>query len=434
MMKEKTDIKSISHSLIKFSLPLILSGIMQQLYSWIDAIIVGNYEGDIALGAVGSTATISNFFISAITGFTIGLSILFAHKFGSGEISVISQILSSFTILVGLIFAVFSVGGFIFTPALLKLMDTTPEVIYLAEDYLRIIFAGIPFLAVFNIYSAALRGIGDSRTPFLAVLISSVCNILLDLIFIILLGFGVKGAAAATVVSQALMTIFIVIYGRKKHSILSMNRKAFSRTSISKGISYGTPPMIQSSLTALGNLILQNFMNGFGTETVIAITTAYRIDSIILLPIINFGSGISTIVAQSYGAGDNKKAKKTFSVGIVLMTAIALILTVLIVFFGKHLIALFGADGSAVDIGQRFFLRIASFYIVYGLATAARGYIEGKGYMLYSGIAGLAALVVRIIASYAMADIFGNMVIAYAEAFSWGVLLILYFAKIIRRR
>ena len=116
------------------------------------------------------------------------------------------------------------------------------------------------------------------------------------------------------------------------------------------------------------------------------------------------------------------------------MTAIALTLTVLIVFFGKYLIALFGADGSAVDIGQRFFIRIASFYIIYGLATAARGYIEGKGYMLYSGIAGMTALVVRIIASYVMAGTFGNMVIAYAEAFSWGVLLILYFAKIIRKR
>lgn len=175
--------------------------------------------------------------------------------------------------------------------------------------------------------------------------------------------------------------------------------------------------MIQSSLTAFGNLILQNFMNSFGTETVIAITTAYRIDSIILLPIINLGSGISTIVAQSYGAGENKKAKKTLSVGIILMTAIALTLTVLIVFFGKYLIALFGADGSAVDIGQRFFIRIASFYIIYGLATAAKGYIEGKGYMLYSGIAGMTALVVRIIASYVMAGTFGNMVIAYAEAF-----------------
>ena len=166
-MKEKTDNKSISHSLIKFSLPLILSGIMQQLYSWIDAIIVGNSEGNLALGAVGSTTTISNFFISVITGFTLGLSILFAHKFGSGKISVIPQILSSFTILTGFIFSVFSVGGLIFTPVLLKLMDTTPEVISLSEDYLRIIFAGIPFLAVFNIYSAALRGIGDSRTLFL---------------------------------------------------------------------------------------------------------------------------------------------------------------------------------------------------------------------------------------------------------------------------
>ena len=158
-------------------------------------------------------------------------------------------------------------------------------------------------------------------------------------------------------------------------------------------------------------------MNGFGTQTVAAITTAYRIDSIALLPIINLGSGISTIVAQSYGAGEEKKTRKIYMVGTVLMAVVSVLMTVLVVPVGGPLIALFGAGPEAVEIGRGFFQRLASFYVVYGLATATRGYLEGIGDVVYSSVAGIVSLACRIIASYAFAGVFGNSIIAYAEAF-----------------
>lgn len=164
-------------------------------------------------------------------------------------------------------------------------------------------------------------------------------------------------------------------------------------------------------------------MNGFGEQTVAAITTAYRVDTVIFLPIINFGSGIATIVAQNIGAGNKERAKKLFKTGTLIMTAISLVLTFLVLLLGEHLIAMFGLMPGSVAIGKNFFHSIAFFYFIYGLSMSVRGYLEGIGDMIFSGIAGILSLVVRIICSYAFEPVFGNMVIAYAEVFSWIFLL-----------
>lgn len=431
-LNKKSD--SITAELIRFSLPLILSGILQQLYSWADAFIVGNTEGEVALAAIGSTTTVINFLVLAITGFTIGLNILFAQKYGAGDYEYLPRLLSSFAVIMGVAFTVLSVLGYCFSSQLLGLMNTTSETISLAEDYIKIVFAGVPFLAVYNVYSAALRGIGDAKAPFYAVLISSVLNVVLDVLFVAVLHCGVKGAAAATAVSQIVMTVFTVIYTIRRHSILRfrIGKKSFDFSVMSGGIRFGVPPMIQSSITAVGALLLQNFMNGFGTQTVAAITSAYRVDSIILLPITNLGSGISTVVAQNYGAGNLKRAKKTLLVGVVLMTVISAAISIIVIPTGGYLISIFGVSKSVVNIGQSFFASIACFYIVYGLTMAVRGYIEGIGDIMYSSIAGVLSLVVRIAASYAFADVCGNMIIAYAEGLSWCFMLILYAARLIR--
>lgn len=334
----------------------------------------------------------------------------------------------------GIVFAVLSLLGALFSHQFLKLMNTTPETIDLAESYIKIVFAGVPFLAVYNVYSAALRAIGDTKAPFYAVLISSVLNVVLDVLFVAVLHCGVQGAAVATAVSQIVMTVFMVIYTIRRHSILRLRigKKSFDASAIYDGIRFGIPPMIQSSITAVGALLLQNFMNGFGTQTVAAITSAYRVDSIILLPIINLGSGISTVVAQNYGAGNLKRAKKTLFVGAVMITVVSAVISIVVIPTGGYLISIFGVSKSVVNIGQSFFAGIACFYIVYGLAMAVRGYIEGVGDVVYSSVTGILSLIVRIAASYALADVCGNMIIAYAEGLSWCFMLVLYAAWLIR--
>lgn len=435
-MRKKPQSNTIACILIRFSLPLILSGILQQLYNWADAFIVGNVEGELALAAIGATSTVINFYIMAITGFTLGLSILTAQRFGGGDTAVIPKILATFTLLLGAAFLLLAAAGVGLTAPLLRLLHTTQDTMQLAMEYLQIIFLGVPFLAVYNVYAAALRGIGDSRAPFLAILVSSAMNVGLDILFVAALRWGVRGAAAATVTSQAAMMAFVIAYSVKKHPLLRfrLDRRCWDAAALGQGLRLGFPPMIQSSVSAFGSLILQNFMNGFGTQTVAAITTAYRVDSIVLLPMINLGAGISTMVAQSHGAGEEKRTKKTFYVGMAIMTVVSLLMTLLVIPTGGRLIAMFGVGPEATAIGENFFQRIASFYLVFGLATAARGYLEGLGDVLYSSMAGILSLLTRIAGSYGLAALCGNMIIAYAEAFSWGALLLLYLGRILERK
>lgn len=434
---EKTDgLRHIAVELIQFSLPLILSGVLQQLYNWVDAFVVGNVEGELALAAVGATGTVVNFYVTAITGFTLGLAILFAQKFGSRETEAIPKILKTFAVLLGAVFLALAAVGFCLTEPFLRLLNTTPDTIGLAGDYLRIILIGVPFLAVYNVYAAALRGTGDSRAPFLAVLLSSAVNVVLDIVLVAVLRWSVAGAAVATVLSQAAMTVFLIAYSIKKYPLLRFSRAdgLLDRAMLVQGVRLGVPPMIQSSVSACGSLILQNFMNGFGTRTVAAITTAYRIDTIVLLPIINLGSGISTIVAQNYGAGRMARTRKVLVAGTLLMTVTALLLAGFVIPMGGRLIALFGVGPEAVAIGERFFHGIAGFYLVFGLATAVRGYLEGLGDVLYSSVAGILSLAVRIAGSYTLVGFFGDRIIAYAEAIAWGVLLALYLGRVLWRR
>lgn len=428
--------ENIAITLIKFCTPLILTGILQQLYNWVDAFIVGNVVGEKALAAIGSVSSINNFYIMAITGFTTGLAILIAQKFGSGETEQVSRILSTFLIILGVVFTVVAVVAFCAAGPLLRIMDTPSDIYGWAKAYLQIITVGVPFLTVYNLYAATLRAIGDSRAPFYAVLVSSAVNVVLDIIFVALFDWGVKGAAFATIIAQIAMTIFLVIYGVKVHEIVRFktDKSMFHTDCVGKSFSFGTPPMVQSCINSFGNMILQGFMNGFGTATVAAITTAYRVDCIALLPVINLGSGISTLVAQNYGAGDRKKAWKVFTTGVVIMLPVALVLTFVVVLFGGKMIALFGAGDEVVAIGTNFFRSIAVFYVIYGVAMACRGYIEGLGEVMYSSIIGITALATRIICSYALKGVFGNMVIAYAEGISWALLMLLFITRIMIKR
>ena len=425
----------IARELVSFSLPLILSGVLQQLYNWVDAFIVGHVEGQLAMGSVGATTTSVNLFVTVITGFTLGLNVLMAQRHGAGETHKVAKTLSLFALILGGTFLVIAVPGYFFAGELLVLLDTTQDMLPLSTQYLSVIFLGMPFLAVYNTYSAALRALGDSRAPFLSVLVSSLVNIALDILLVAIIPWGVRGAAIATVFSQAAMAVFIIAYAAKVHPELRFVRPVKADLPLlKKGMLYGVPPMLQSSIGAAGSLFLQRFMNSFGTDTVTAITTAYRVDTIILLPIINLGSAISTLTAHSHGAGDDARARRILYAGAVLMTGVSLLLTGIIIPTGGWLISIFGAGETVVGIGEDFFGGIAPFYVVYGLALAVRGSLEGFGDLIYSSAVSVAALAVRIGASYAMKPVFEALTIAYAEALSWALMLALYALRFIVKR
>lgn len=433
-MKSDT-VGKIVKQLLAFSVPLILSGIMQQLFNWVDAFIVGNVVGETALAAVGVTTSVYNLFVTVIVGFTSGLSVLAAQQYGCGDKQSLKEILAGFSVLLGIGFTVTSFAGVVFTDKILMLLGTPAELMTDARAYMTIIFIGVPFLVIYNVFSAVLRGIGNSRVSFVAVVISSVINAILDIFFVAVLGYGAAGAAAATVISQAVMVVFVIIYTVRKYEYLRFRiREAKNLNVLRRGGAYGCPPAIQSGISSVGNIVLQKFMNGFGEQTVAAITTAYRVDTVIMLPVINFATGVSTMVAYNAGAGNKELAKKIFNIGVVITAIISLLLTALIILIGKDLLAIFGLDKGTILIGGRFFNIISAFYLIFGLGMVLRGYLEGLSDMMFSAVAGVLTLVVRIICSYSLDDTFGNMVIAYAEAFSWVFLLILLFIRYMVKR
>ena len=293
----------------------------------------------------------------------------------------------------------------------------------------------MPFLAVYNLYSALLRAMGDSRAPFYAVVVSSLANVALDLWFVAGLGWQVAGAAAATVLSQGAMALFLLVYANRRYPLLRLSLKEplFRREDFAQGLRFGLPPALQFSVTAGGNIALQNFMNGFGSHTVAAITTAYRVDTIMLLPIINLGSAISTMVAQSKGAGEPQRARHFWRTGAVMNLVVSLLLMAVMLLFGGKLVALFGVEAEAAAIGRRFFQRISLFYVFFGLACSMRGTIEGTGRVVYSSAVSIAALLLRIALSYLLAGAFLNMAIAYAEGLHW-IFMVLCFLPFFLRK
>ena len=418
--------QSTARELILFSMPLILSGILQQLYSWADAFIVGHAEGELPLAAVGATTSISMFLINTILGLTLGLSILGAQHYGRRDPSAVTRILSCFLPLIVLLYAVLSAAAYACASPILRLMDTPADIFAWSLDYLKIIFIGIPFLACYNLFAALLRAVGNTKAAFYSVLLSSVLNVALDVLFIVGFGWGVAGAAIATVLSQIAMTVFIVLYSMRRYECLVpfQEKKIFDRATFVQGLRFGIPPAIQNSVTSLGNLILQNFLNSFGSVTVLAITTAYRVDCMMLLPIINLGAAISSMTARAKGADDREKIQSCFSTGLAMMVAVSGVLTLVMFLLGAQFVSIFGVTGEALQIGRQFFRDLSVFYVLFGVGMVIRSVLEGAGDITCCSLIGMGMLGTRILFSYLLRPFIAGRTIAIAEGIAWTLMLL----------
>lgn len=422
---------NILKNLIKFSIPLILSGIMHQLYNWADSFIVGNVEGQNALASIGTTTYINAIFMVIIIGFTMGLSILAGQQYGRGEDTKLVQDLSTFTIVLGGISIIVTILGYLSSNSILNILHTPEEIFKNASDYLKIIMIGIPFIAVYNIYSAVLRGMGDSKAPMYSILISTIINIFLDIVFVYYFRFGVKGAAFATVFSQIIMAIFIIFYTVKTYEYLKfrIEKNSVDIVILKEGIKLGLPVAIQSSVNSIGYLTLQNFMNGFGVNTVAAITTCYKADSLVMMPIHNLSSSISTFVAQNIGAKNTKRAKECVNTGLKIMATMSLLLAVIMLFVGVKLIYLFGLRDESLEIGRNYFISECRFYVILGIGMTFKGYLEGRGDVKFTSVAGVLTLMIQIVFSYILVGFYSNMVIAYAEGYAWTFETVLFIIR-----
>ena len=427
---------SMAKDLILFSLPLILSGVLQQLYNWADAFIVGHSgaEGELLLAAVGVTGPITTLLLRCIIGFTTGLAILAGQEFGQGNTESVSRIKQIFQPLLTGFFLLGTVLVIVFAEPLLRFMDTPANILDYARSYLQIVLAAMPFLLVYNLETSLLRAIGNTKIAFYSVLLSSVLNVILDILFVWVFSFGIAGAAVATAISQIAMTIYVAIYTRTRYPELFSRSTERSKKLLRSGFSFGVPPTLQNSIASFGSLILQNFMNQFGTTTVLAVTTAYRVDSLLLLPLFNMGSAISSMVARFYGEGDRKQIRQCLISGTWLIALISAVLTLAMYFFGAAFIGFFGVTGEALDFGRVFFQDVCLFYVPFGIATALRCILEGIGDLSFCSVIGIASLVVRIACSYLLRPLIGNRTVAYAEMISWIFLLVMMIFRTWQKR
>ncbi len=437
-MKKSFTEGNIAKSLILFSIPLILASILQQLYAWVDALIVGNMLGEVYLSGLGATTALTLMLNAMISGFVIGATIVIAKLFGEKKTAEFRTITSSFFVFMVAVFAVVGLIGFFITRHILVWMHTPSQVLDIAEQYMSIIFLGLPFVAGYNVLAGSMRGVGDSKIGMYVLLVAIVIDAVLNPIFIAVFKWGIQGVAVATVISQAISLLLVVLYMERKHPDLSVRFKAqyLKLKSLILVVRKGLPLAIQMSLVSIGWLVLQTFTNGFGYDVATGISTAYRVDNMLLAIVISTADSISVFVSQNLGAGNPKRAIKGGLTGGGIVVGSAIITSFVVVFLGPTFLKMFGVSDVILDIGATFFLLNGSFYFLYGIYESGVAFLQGYGKVVWASIVSLCSIIFRIILSYGLRDVIGWRIISIAEICCWlfGVIFSITVSVIVVKR
>lgn len=384
----------------KFAMPMLIGNVFQQLYNLTDAWVVGQFVGKEALAAVGSSFPVIFLLIALILGATMGSGIMVSQFFGARDMEKVRRTLSTTYIYVFISSFAVTVIGLVAVRPLLVLLRTPADVLPEAAVYLTIMFAGIILSFGYNAFSAVLRALGDSRTPLYFLILAVLLNVGLDLLFVAVFGWGVAGAAWATVISQGVAFGVSWIYMQKSgHEILRIDprRMIFDRGLFAQSMKIGLPSAAQQTLVAMGFLALQRIVNGFGTDAVAAYTAAGRLDSFAGMPAMNFSIALVTFVGQNLGAGKPERVRKGFIATLLMSGGLALATTMAMVFLKEPLIRLFSSDPAVVDIGSRYLLIVGSFYLMFSTMFISGSVPRGAGDTLFPMIVTLLALwVVRV--------------------------------------
>lgn len=392
----------ITPILISFTIPLVLGNIFQMTYNAVDSIIVGRFVGKEALAAVGVCNPIMTMMLLFMNGLCIGAGILMGNQYGAGDFETLHRQIST-TLIAGIIFAgTISVLGAVFSPQILKLLRIDSSILQITSQYLRIIMLGMIFTFIYNFYSAVFRALGDSKTPLLFLIISSLINILGDLFFVIVLRLGSLGCALATVFSEFLCSLACAIYVQKKIDFLRMNRKwfVFDKSLLKKTVSYGWVSAMQQAVPPLGKIFMQSAVNTMGVSVIAAFAAASRIDDFCYTPEQNIAHAMTAFMAQNKGAGKTDRMKAGFREGMILEFAYGFFV-LLIGFFGaERLMGLFSTDPAVVSEGVKYMHIIAFAYLLPAATNGIQGFFRGIGDLKVTLISSSVNVVVRCLLIY----------------------------------
>ncbi len=367
--------------ILRFATPMLLGNVFQQLYNVTDSIIVGRFLGKEALAAVGASFPLIFMLVSFIIGIASGSTIIIAQYFGAKDMAKVRRSID--TMYIFLFFASLLVGilGIAFSEPVFRLIRLPDEVIPQAALYMQVYFTGILFFFGFNGTSAVLRGLGDSKTPLYFLIISTLTNIVFDLLFVVVFKWGIAGAALATVLSQAGAFITLVIYLNKKHPLinLSWRKLAWDREVFRESIRIGVPTGFQQTFVSLGMLALLRIVNDFGTDTVAAYSVAGRIDGLASLPAMNFGQALSTYTGQNIGARKISRVGEGLRATLRMSSMVAVVTSLIIMIFREPLMTLFTSDPEVIQIGARYLLIVGGFYVLFSSMFVIGGVMRGAG-------------------------------------------------------
>lgn len=418
----------IFKSLVIFAIPLLISNIFQQLYNTVDTMIVGQYLGDVSLAAIGSCAAIYDLLVGFALGIGNGLSIVTARSYGSKDETLLKKSVAS-SIVIGIIVSVvLTLIGLVFLRPLLNILNTPIEIIDEAYSYIFFIVLFIIVMFAYNLCAGLLRAIGNSMMPLIFLIISSVLNVGLDILFITQFQMGIKGAAVATVISQGISVILCIIYIIKKTRVLLPEKKHFQmdkdlyRELLGQGFSMG----LMSCIVSAGSVILQYGINNLGYLIIAGHTAARKLYMFFNMPFIAMASGISTFVSQNKGANQKERIKKALKYAYIYDVIAAIVVTVIILLFGSSLVQLISGSSEAIvlDNGTLYLQIVGPFYAVLGILMQTRYALQGIGQKLLPLISSVIEFIGKIIFVFVFIPQFQYMAVIFCEPAIWCIMCI----------
>ena len=430
MNKDLTVGKS-STVLWQFCLPLFGSIIFQQLYNIADSFVAGKFVGENALAAVGNSYEVTLIFIAFAFGCNIGCSVIVSQLFGAKEYKDLKTAVYTTLISGGVLCVLLMAVGIIFCTDLLTLINTPEAVMADSKLYLDIYIFGLPFVFFYNIATGIFSALGDSKTPFIFLVCSSLSNIGVDILFVTAFNMGVSGVAWATFICQGVSCVLAMLFVFCRLATIKTQEKpaAFSWNLFKRIAVVAVPSILQQSFISVGNIIIQGIINNFGASVMAGYSASIKLNNLVITSLTTLGNGISNFTAQNLGAGKLKRVSEGFRAGLKLVWLLCVPLTLLYLFAGKYLVYVFmdNPTGTAMDIGVEILRILSPFYFVVSAKLAADGVLRGAGMMKKFMIATFTDLILRVVLAEVLSRIteLGATGIWLAWPIGWTVAMVI---------
>lgn len=413
--------------ILAFAFPMLIGNVFQQLYNMVDSIVVGNYVGKIALAAVGTGFPIIFLMSALFIGIGIGATILISQFIGAGDIDNVRK--TSQTIYTAMILSAIpiSIIGIVFCEPILLLINTPPNVLPMAKQYMVVIFAGMIGSFGFNINAGILQGFGDSKSSLLFLAIATVINIVLDLLFVIVFNWGVRGVAIATIIAQASSWVFGMIYMKRKYEILNfqITKFYFDKEIFKKILKLGLPTGIQQALFSVGIMSMQSIVNGYGSDFMAGFNAANKIDTFAFMPIQSFANAVTTFTGQNIGAGRLDRVHKG-TVAAITMSLIISALALVVIPLGPFILKMFSSDPAVIDAGMIYLSNVMPLFLLLAIVFTLNAVIRGAGESVIPMIGSLISIWLgRIPAAYYIAANIGKEYLFYSYGVGWVLWLLI---------